>query len=115
LSNAGVPLSGSGGYVGGGLSFPDGVAIDGAGNVWVANNRVGSVSEFANSGVAISPSTGFMGGGLDAPVAIAVDGSGDVWVTSQQYGTISELIGGGTPVVTPLAVGVKNNMLGTRP
>ena len=115
LSNAGVPLSGSGGYGGGGLSLPDSIAIDGAGNVWVANLGVGSASEFANSGVALSPSTGFMGGGLNAPVAIAVDGSGDVWVTSQQQSTISELVGAGTPVVTPLAVGVKNNMLGTRP
>ncbi len=43
-----------------------------------------------------------------------MDGSGNVWVTSG-LGSIYELIGAGVPVVTPLAAGVKNNMLGTRP
>jgi hypothetical protein len=46
---------------------------------------------------------------------IALDGSGNVWVTQPVANTVMEMIGAGTPVVTPLAVGVQNNTLGTRP
>jgi hypothetical protein len=48
-------------------------------------------------------------------MALAIDGSGDVWVTNNGNSTVSEFIGAAVPVVTPLAVGVKNNTLGTRP
>jgi streptogramin lyase len=100
-------------YTGGGLSSPAYLAVDGAGAVWVSNagGNPMSISEFSNSGTPLSPSTGFRGaGGLGA---VAVDGSGNVWVGN--YANVSELVGAATPVVTPLAVGVKNNMLGTRP
>ena len=62
----------------------------------------------------VSPSRGFTGGGLDYPVNIAVDGSGNVWAANTGV-SIAEVVGAATPVVTPLAAGVKNNTLGTRP
>jgi len=111
ISNSGMAISPPNGYTGGGVGQ---IAIDGAGNVWVAS---GSLSEYSNAGVALSPSTGFRGGGTGDTGQIAVDGSGNVWVTipgSETYGVI-EYIGAGTPVVTPLSIGVKNNTLGTRP
>ena len=48
---------------------------------------------------------------------MALDGSGNVWVSGGNsfQGSVVEFIGAAVPVVTPLAVGVKNNMLGTRP
>jgi hypothetical protein len=120
LSGSGVALSPASGFTGGGLNGPAGIAIDGRGNVWVANYKGGSISEFSNSGVAISPSTGFTGGaGLSQPYSIAIDGSGDVWTGNDQINgdnaSVTEFIGAAVPVVTPIAAGVANDTLGTRP
>ena len=87
------------------------VAVDGAGNIWVANIGA-TISEFSNNGVAISPSTGYSLGPHYLN-AIAVDGSGNVWVTTDA--AVVVFVGAATPVVTPIATGVKNNTLGTRP
>jgi hypothetical protein len=130
FSNSGSLL---GNYTGGGLDNPVAVALDGAGDVWIANNpdnnyMVGTVSEFSNSG---SPITGSGGYGVRPfPKSIAVDGSGDVWVTngngpSGNAGdneTTSELIGAAVPVITPIVAGLPatptadgSSKLGTRP
>ena len=116
FSNAGLALSPSAGFTGGGLASASDLAIDGAGNVWIANLGRGgsSVSELSSSGVALSPSNGFVFGDLFQPLGIAVDGSGNVWLPNGNS-SVSELIGAATPVVTPIAVGAKNNTLGTRP
>jgi hypothetical protein len=103
----------------------DGVAIDGAGNVWVANGQItggiGAV-EFNPSGTVISPAGGFSGGAQDYPISIAIDGSGDVWLpgTGVSYTgtTVVELIGIATPVVTPISPvypGKSTTGLGVRP
>jgi hypothetical protein len=103
----------------------DGVAIDGAGNAWVANGQitggVGAV-EFNSSGTVISPAGGFSGGSQNYPLAIAIDGSGDVWLpgTGSSYTgtTVVELIGIATPVVTPISPvypGKSTTGLGVRP
>jgi hypothetical protein len=38
-----------------------------------------------------------------------------VWIANNSNNTVTELIGAAAPVVTPLAVGAKNNTLGTKP
>ena len=105
-------------YTVGGLSTPQGLAVDGLDNVWVANFGANtSVTELNNSGVALSPAKGFTGGGMAGPYHIAVDGSGNVWVSNNTTGSnsVTEIVGAAAPVVTPLALAVKNNVLGTRP
>jgi len=104
-------------YTGGGLSTPQGLAVDGLGNVWVADNGGNSVTELNNSGVALSPTKGFIGGGMSGPFSVAVDGSGNVWVSNNTTGSnsVTEIVGAAAPVVTPLALAVKNNTLGARP
>jgi hypothetical protein len=105
------------------LNQPGFIAIDGAGNVWtsdIGNENSVEISELSNAGALISPATGFLytGNSLAEASGIAVDGSGDVWVAANHTGnvvTATEFIGVATPVVTPLATGVKNNTLGTRP
>ena len=67
---------------GGGLAGPQGVAIDTAGNVWVANLGSSHLSEFTPLGLALSSSTGYSGGGLHEPAAIAIDLSGNAWVAN---------------------------------
>jgi PKD repeat protein len=126
VSNSGSVLSGASGYAGGGLAFPNGIAIDGSGNAWVSNQgnplEGCSVSEFSNSGVALSGPNGysaFVGG---QPDAIALDGSGDVWVACTDNNFVTEFLGAAVPVVTPLVAGLPStptadgsSKLGTRP
>jgi hypothetical protein len=103
-------------YTSGGTKGGYGLAIDGAGAVWSGNYPNGhGFSELSNSGspVAGSPLMGTYGGSA-SPYALAIDGSGNVWSANISGGVI-EWVGAATPVVTPLAAGVKNNMLGTRP
>jgi hypothetical protein len=79
------------GYTGGGLNAPDGIAIDGSGNVWVANSDglSNSISEFNSDGTpnAASP---FTGGGLKVPSYLAIDGQGNVWALNSGADSISE-------------------------
>jgi hypothetical protein len=110
LSPSGVPVAANG-FGGGGLSHPIGVAIDGSGNVFAAN-LAAVFSEFSPSGVAISPTFGYQVGSHFLN-AIAIDGSGNAWISADT--AIIESIGVATPVVTPLATGVANHTLATRP
>ena len=131
VSPNGAILSGTG-YTGGGIGGSnDGgafIAIDGDGDAWIPLYNHPSVVELSNSGIPLSGADGYSNGIAESPGNIVVDGSGDVWVSSAiltpstQRGvpatytyTITELIGVAAPVVTPLAAGVKLNMLGARP
>jgi len=67
----------------GGLNSPGSLAVDSAGNVWVANYFGGVVSEFFPTGVPAA-TAGFPGEGLEQSYGIAVDGSDNVWVTNEQ-------------------------------
>ena len=128
----------------GGLSTARVVAIDGAGNVWTANNTAASsglyaVSEFSNAAVALSPTSvttstttatppvtsatqngGFQKAAtfISAPRGVAIDPSGNVWVTSTNSTSSSlllEIVGAAVPVVTPISIQAKNNTFGTKP
>ncbi len=84
-------------YTGGGMTGPDTVAIDAAGDVWTAND-INSISEFSPLGAALS-GTGYTGGGLNSPYAIAIDATGDVWVTNDNN-TLSEFNSSGGVIST---------------
>jgi streptogramin lyase len=124
ISNAGALVSPAAGYSNSSTTGLLGVAIDGAGNAWVASPS--SIAEISSSGTILSGSTGFTALDNNSVKSIAVDASGNVWTNyvacsySFLYGTscsasYQEVVGAGTPVVTPLALGVKNSTLGTRP
>ena len=73
-----------------GLNFPNGVAVDGSGNVYIAdtdNNRVLketlSAGSYTQSIVADAAS-----GGLYVPYAVAVDGSGNVYIADTGNGRV---------------------------
>jgi sugar lactone lactonase YvrE len=118
LSSSGAILSGISGYSAYFMSWPNAIAIDGSGNVWIADRFGPSLAEFSSTGAILSPS-GYGGSSSvtinSYPYGVAIDGSGNVWVSYQGTNAVAEFVGVGTPVVTPLAAGVKNNMLGTRP
>ncbi|ADW68129.1 Vgb family protein [Granulicella tundricola] len=118
----GVPTQ-PGGYTGGGLNGPASVAIDGAGNAWVANGAdsksIPHIVEFSNAGLPLSGSTGY----ASSPVSLigatpaddlAIDSSGNVWTLPGGY-YIIEYIGTATPVATPFSLAIKNNKLAQKP
>ena len=107
VSSAGLVLSN--GYTGGGLSHPQTIAIDGAGNLWIANYRGSSITELAGAsstapaGTALSPAAGFGShSAMRQGYAIAVDASGNLWVSNFGSNTITEFVGLAAPVKTPL-------------
>ena len=70
-------------YTGGGLNGPSALAIDQAGNVWIAD-YFNAVSELSSQGAALSPASGYTGGGLNESYGLTIDNSGNVWVVDQQ-------------------------------
>ncbi|WP_142988350.1 hypothetical protein [Granulicella rosea] len=118
----------------GGLYGGAGVAIDGAGNIWVANNPgsstvTGGLSEFSavvtNSVPVITPlspsgsSSALYGfGAADSwlkPTQPRIDLSGNVWLENTGNSTIAYLVGVAAPVVTPTSLMIKNAKIGVRP
>ena len=106
------------------------LSIDGSGNVWslttlsTSSGAATTVFENSNTGSLLTPSAGFVpitdASGTVLPLSIVVDGSGNVWYTmAESSGTgnygLRELVGIATPVATPIAYGVANNLLGSRP
>jgi streptogramin lyase len=89
FNKSGTAYSGSP-FTGGGVSSPQSIAVDAAGDVWVVNNN-GSVTEFNNSGAAINGSPISISSGA---AGVAIDGAGNVWVTGTN-GSISELSNSG--------------------
>ncbi|MFZ3215305.1 MAG: hypothetical protein WA192_04520 [Candidatus Acidiferrales bacterium] len=90
-------------YAGGGLNSPGGMAIDGDGNLWAADNFLvgaqstifdsfgGGVTKLTPDGRPFSPMTvGYRGGGIDGPgFGIAIGADDKVWATSLAGKTIS--------------------------
>src|SRR5208283_1854497 len=62
--------------VGSGLSSPYGVAVDGAGDVFIADIGLNQVVEVPAGGGAQTT----VGSGLSSPYGVTVDGAGDVFI-----------------------------------
>ena len=96
-------------YSGGGLAAPSALAIDPAGNVWLANTLASTLTELAPSGAALSPASGYTGGGLNLPVALAADTNGSIWIANQGTSSVSRFSAQGVPLVgTPYTGGGLN-------
>jgi streptogramin lyase len=114
-------IDASGDGTGNTLDYPIGVAVDGAGNVYVAGYDSGNVFRITPAGTIteIIDAAGDGGGNaLDEPFGVAVDGAGNVYVTGYNssnafrvtpLGTISEIIditgaGAGAWLSNPLGI-----------
>jgi serine/threonine protein kinase, bacterial len=84
---------------------PISIALDGSGNLFVANeigdSNNGSVSELTAAssyatGVNFAPS----GAAFNNPVSIALDGSGNLFAAN--FNSVSEILGLAKPVITPV-------------
>jgi len=83
---------------------PAGIAVDGAGNVYVADPGAGTVQEYpAGGGAAIS-----IGTSLSVPTSVAVDAAGDVYILNQGTSNSSSA-GTGSVVEVPNVGGVLSN------
>ena len=76
------------------FGFPEYVAVDASGNIWVTNGQAyccinGLVNEYSNTGALLN-SIGYYGFGMTYPMGIAIDASGNAW-TANLGGTISKL------------------------
>src|ERR1700733_10281630 len=81
---------------GSGFSQPAGVAVDAAGNVYVADNRNNAIKKIpAGGGTPVA-----IGSGFAFPDGVAVDAAGNVYVADTGNGTIKMIpAGGGATVV----------------
>jgi len=100
LAADGTILSGASGYTAGGINFPESLAIDSNGNVWVANYGNGTVTQLRSDGTAASPPSPVSGGGLGNPVSVSIDSADHVWISDQGNSHVTHLDSGGA-VVAP--------------
>jgi hypothetical protein len=90
-SATGSVLSPSTGWTNGSLKFPQGLAFDQKGNLWIANN-FGPESAPGEGNVVVYPggdpskAVTITGGGLNHPFAVQIDGYGRAWVTNAGLG-----------------------------
>jgi sugar lactone lactonase YvrE len=94
---------------GSGLIQPSGVAVDGMGNLYIAddlNKRVVEVPAGGGAAIAIDPTV--TGEGFGDPRGTAVDGAGDLFTSDLQYNRVVEIpAGGGAPfAIDPTVNGV---------
>ena len=97
-------LPGTQSTLGSGFSAPQGVAADGAGNVFVADTANNEVKEVLASGGYTA--VRLLGGGFNAPQGVAVDGVGNVFVADTGNNAVEELAAvDGYSLVTTLGSG----------
>jgi hypothetical protein len=126
------------------LSSPQGIAVDGDGQIWIANSGNRSVTVLPRvsvlaSAVSTPPSTPLgttyshqymsnTSSAVSVPYGIAIDASGNVYTSNAACPsspsspctydmTMNTLIGVAAPTITPLAWQIRNgvNLIGTRP
>ncbi len=98
LSSSGQVLSVAGGYTQGGISFPDAVAADANGSIWIANTGDGTATLLNADGSAVSGSGGYGSGSIAFPAAVAVDANHNAWFADQGSGAVTEVSPGGAVV-----------------
>jgi DNA-binding beta-propeller fold protein YncE len=85
--------------LGSGFSFPSGVAVDSAGNVFVADSGNSAVKEIKTDG-----SIHVLGSGFDDPQGIAVNPTGGVIVADTFHNAVKEILPSGA--IIPLGSGL---------
>jgi hypothetical protein len=100
----GTRVSSTGGFSGGGVSYPIALASDAAGNIWVVDNGNGSVAKLSNDGTPLSPSNGYSGNGMfPFPVGVAIDANNMPWVAGQY--SVAHLSSTGTLIQAAVCCG----------
>ncbi len=67
------------------VCLPLGIAVDAAGNIWIANSATANLVEFSPAGSELSPGGGYSTPSMNQPRQIGIDQSGNVWTASQGF------------------------------
>ncbi len=92
-----------------GLSYPEGVAVDGLGDLFIADsyqNRIVEVPASGGSSIAVDPSVN--GEELNSPIGVAVDGAGDLFIVDAGHSRVVEMPAGGGTAVAIDPTGLSN-------
>ncbi len=111
----GTPLSPDTGWTNGGITKPQGIAVDPVGNVWIANSYTGSPQ--GEGSITVYPGGDrtkafeITGGGISHPFGLQFDNQGRAWVTNAGVGaptaeegpleTKGDIAGGAIVVINP--------------
>jgi hypothetical protein len=82
-------------FKGGGLGTAQSIAIDRAGNAWIASQD-SPVVELSSSGAFLSGATGFSGGNPWGTLGIAIDLSEDAWITNSYGNDVAKFSSSGS-------------------
>jgi streptogramin lyase len=89
------------------FNAPTGVAVDGSGNVFVADYDNDAVKELLAAGGYVTVNT--LGGGFSGPSGVAVDSHGNVFVADWGHNAVKEILAaGGYVTVNTLGSGFSN-------
>jgi hypothetical protein len=87
-------LPGSQSTLGSGFSYPFGVAVDGSGNVFVADTYNNAVKEIPPGCLSFS-CINTLGSGFAYPWDVTVDGSGNIFVADYAHNAVKEILAAG--------------------
>ncbi len=93
-----VPLVSSG------LSIPNGVAVDGAGDVYIADGGNNAIKKWSPASNAV---TTLVSSGLNFPGGVAVDGVGNVYFTDENHAALKEWMAASNTVITLVSSGLE--------
>ena len=78
---------------------PEGIAVDAAGNIWVADYSASAVVEVTPTGSVANRVTVL--GGSAGPQGAAIDGAGNVWISTYRGNVLVELAGSTGAILSP--------------
>jgi streptogramin lyase len=118
LNSNGQPLSGSTGFIAGGIAFPVALAVDPNGTIWVLNYNNARVTQLSSSGTPLSGATGYGASSLAFIVSIAIDGNHNAWIGGQNDPVVTRMSYDGTQSlaisccdgIPSLAIDQRNNV-----
>ena len=102
-----VAANGTQTIVGSGLEYPQGLAVDGAGNLYIADNNRNEVYKVTPGNVQTT-----VGSGLVAQLGVAVDGQGDVFIGDYTGNQVVEVPANGGPQTVVYSQGSSSNPVG---
>ncbi len=108
VTQAGSPYVSAGtmeGLVSSGLNFPTGGAVDGGGNVYIADTFNNAIKEWTPTNNSV---TTLVASGLSSPRGVAVDAAGKIYIADSSHNAIKEWMAANKPDNTVRSSGLSN-------